>query len=182
MEKNLTLLKSLADAPLHEVRAWLGGLKPGEPVGGEPFNWEGFAIVMASRAREERSVEWAQLALRAYEGLAAASEGTWNTFLYSAMNLRAWMIREFGAREGDAVLDPEPMVAWFQRTATLSFEEAVRWCAVWPEDPHAVPLDMLRTLRAIKNALNVLTLLSEVGALGHHPELTAWLRLREKLP
>jgi hypothetical protein len=182
VEKNLTLLKSMVDAPLHELEAWFGGLRPAEPVGGEPFNWELFACVIASRAQHERSVECARMAVSVYEGLATALEGEWNTYLYSAMNLRAWMIRELGAREGDTVLDPERVVAWFQRTATLSFEEAVRWCAVWAADPESVPLDMLRTLRAIKSTLRVLDFVSEAGALGHHPELTAWLRLGPQLP
>ena len=99
--------------------------------------------------------------------------------MLSAMNLRASMICEFGSREGDDVLDPEIIVAWFQRVATMSIEEAARASS---EDLHTLPIETLRKLRDIKNALNVVSLISGTGVMRKHRELESWFQLRPRLP
>ncbi|PTL83827.1 hypothetical protein [Vitiosangium sp. GDMCC 1.1324] len=164
-----------------EVWAWLDRVTIGEPVEGEPFNWDGFAFTAAAQARRERSLLWANIALRVYEGL-VEREPDWaaESRTQSAMYLRAWMICELGVREGDTVLDPEVIVTWFRRTATLSFEEVVQW--VSPLDLLTTPIDMLRKLRSIKNALNVVRAICKSGVLQKHPELVGWLRIRRRLP
>ncbi|MDC0709221.1 hypothetical protein POL68_12180 [Stigmatella sp. ncwal1] len=175
-----TLLQTVLSWPLQQAAAWLDGLAIGEPVEGEYFNWELLAFTAAARAHEERSLLWARIALRVYGVLAErASARERHSFMLSAMNLRASMICEFGAREGDDVLDPESIVAWFQRFATMSIEEAAR---VSSEDLRTLPMEMLRKLRDIKNALNVVALLSETGVVQKHPELESWLQLRPRLP
>ncbi len=90
------------------------------------------------------------------------------------------MIREFGAREGDTVLDPEVIVAWFRQTATLSIEEVT--LLVSSLDLRTTPIDTLRKLRSIKYTLNVLRLIYKSGVLRKHPELIGWLRIRRRLP
>lgn len=100
--------------------------------------------------------------------------------MYSAMNLRAWMIRELGSRKGHAVLDPEPIASWFLQLTSVPIEEARQLSSV--EDLRTVPIEKLRQVRKIKNALNVLALISDSGILQRHPELEGWLQLRIHLP
>jgi hypothetical protein len=180
MGTKTTLLQTVLSWPLQQVAAWLDGRAIGEPVEGEYFNWELFAFTAAARAHEERSLLSARIALVVYGVLAErASSRESHSLMLSAMNLRASMIREFGSREGDDVLDSEIIVAWFQRIATMSIEDAAKASAV---DLRTLPMEMLRKLRDIKNALNVVALVSEMGGVQKHPELESWLQLRTRLP
>jgi hypothetical protein len=180
METKPTLLQTILSWPLPQVRAWLDGLAIGEPVGGEGFNWDGFAFTAASRAREERSLPWAHVALLVYGVLAERPPARdAHSILLSAMSLRAWMIREMGEREGDAVLDSEVIFAWFQGLATLPMEEAARLAS---EDWGGLSIETLLRLRRIKSALNVLSHIAETGVVRKHPELGGWLQLRSRLP
>ena len=171
--------------PLAEVKPWLDGLIIGGPVEGESFNWDVFAFTIAARARREQSPDWAHVALRIYDALTkqpplGASE---HSFMLSAMNLRAGLISELGEREGDPVLDSEPIVEWIQRLTTMSLEEASRWLALVEEDFRAVPVEKLRVLRRIKHGLTTLAhALPQTKAEQKHPELTPWLQLRTRLP
>jgi hypothetical protein len=181
MATKLTLLRTVLNWPLEQVASWLDGLAIGEPVGGEFFNWELFASTAAARAREERSLPWAHIALVVYGVLAErASADEKHSLMLSAMNLRGWLIVELGPREGDPVLDPETIVAWFQSLATMPIEEAAR--RVSSEDWRTMPIETLLKLRYIKSALNVVTLISGTGVVPRHPELENWLQLRPKLP
>ncbi|MCP3168151.1 hypothetical protein LZ199_35200 [Myxococcus sp. QH3KD-4-1] len=161
--------------------AWLDGLSIGEPVGGENFNWDGFAFTVAARAKTERSVPWAHLALLVYGVLAERPPGgDAHTFMLSAMSLRAWMIKELGARDGDAVLDPDTIFRWFQDLAVFPLEEAARIVAT--PDWRTIPIETLLKLRYIKSALNTLSHISDSGVVQKHPELAEWLQLRSRLP
>lgn len=180
MDTKTPLLQTVLSWPSQKIIAWLDGLAIGEPVEGEYFNWELLAFTAAARAHEERSIPWARIALLVYGVLAErTSHRERHSFLLSAMNLRALMIREFGAREGGDVLDPEIIVAWFQGIATLSIEEAARASS---QDLHLLPMEVLRELRDIKNALNVVSLIAGADAVRRHPELERWLQLRPALP
>ena len=180
MGAKTTLLRTIVSWPLQQVAAWLDGLAIGEPVEGEYFNWELLASTAAARAHEERSLSWAQIALMVYGVLAErASTRESHSLMLSAMNLRASMICEFGSREGDDVLDPEIIVRWFQRIATMSIEEAA---SASSEDLGTLPTETLRKLRDIKNALNVVALISDTGVVRTYPALENWLQLRPGLP
>lgn len=176
-----SLLRTVLRWPLEQVSSWLDGLVIGEPVGGEFFNWELFASTAAARAREERSLPWARIALMVYGVLVErASADEKHSLMLSAMNLRGWLIVEIGAREGDSILDPETIVAWFRRLATVPIEEAARLAS--SEDWRTIPIEMLLKLRYIKSALNVVSLISGAGGVRKHPELESWLQLRPRLP
>ncbi|WP_434347365.1 hypothetical protein ACN6A1_04060 [Myxococcus virescens] len=88
-----------------------------------------------------------------------------------------------GEREGDPVLDSEPIVAWIQRLTTMSLEEASRWMALAQEDFRAVPIEKLLVMRRLKNALNTLAhALPKTQVEQKHPELVPWLQFRTRLP
>jgi hypothetical protein len=181
MSTKSTLLRTVLRWPLEQVASWLDGLAIGEPVGGKFFNWELLASTAATRAREERSLPWARIALLVYGALAErASADERHSIMLSAMNLRGSLIVELGAREGDPVLDPEPIVAWFRSLATLAIEEAARLAS--SEDWRTIPIETLLKLRYMKSALNVISLISGTGVVQKHPELENWLQLRPRLP
>ncbi|WP_426754991.1 hypothetical protein [Myxococcus sp. Y35] len=97
------------------------------------------------------------------------------------MSLRAWMIAELGEREGDPVLDSEPIVAWARSLTTFSLEEASQWMA--REDLRAVPIEKLLAMRRLKHALNTLAhALHKTQVEQKHPELVPWLQFRDRLP
>lgn len=185
MNPTRDLFGDVLDWPLSKMNAWLDRLTIGGAVEGEPFNWDVFAFTIAMRAREERSPGWAHVALRVYEALAhrPPSGADAHSYRLSEMNLRAGLISELGEREGDPVLDSEPIVAWVQRLTTISLEEASRWLALVEEDFRAVPIEKLLVLRRIKHGLNTLAYaLPQTKAEQKHPELTPWLQLRTRLP
>ncbi|MCP3104935.1 hypothetical protein LZ198_39325 [Myxococcus sp. K15C18031901] len=155
------------------------GLAIGEAVDGEDFNWDALAYVAASNAREQRSLDWAILALGIYDALAKQSDDAYS-FMLSAMHLRTWMIRELGARTGDPVLDPEIIYAWFRSLATIPIDEAKR--VISTPDWRTLPTDVLLQLRYTKTALGMLSTLSQAGVALNHPELEDWFPLREHLP
>ncbi len=178
---NSGTLKIVLGLPLSKVDTWLDGRVIGEAVGGEPFNWDLFASVTASRAGNERNLSWAHIALHVYENLARRSSPELaSSFMFSAMNLRARMIMELGAREGDAILDPEFVAVWTLGFVTITLEEALRISSS-PEHWKDLPPDKLLQVRRIKNALNVIELISDSGVLKKHPELEGWLRIKDRL-
>lgn len=159
----------------------MDGLAIGEPVDGKFFNWELFATTAAARAREERSLPWAHIALTVYGVLAErAPADEKHSITLSAMNLRGWLIVELGPRRGDAVLDPETIVAWFSSLATVPIEDAARLAS--SENWRTLPIETLLQLRYIKSALNVVSLIAGTGVAQKHPALENWLQLRSKLP
>ncbi|HSP81460.1 MAG TPA: hypothetical protein VLQ93_23280, partial [Myxococcaceae bacterium] len=127
------------------------------------------------------SLPWAHIALMVYGVLAERAPDAYeaSSHMLSAMNLRAWMICELGSREGDAVLDPETIVAWFKSLVTMPIEEAARMSS---EDLRTIPIETIRKLRNLKYALNVVAAVSGTGVMQKHPELEGWLRLRRRLP
>ncbi|MFP2959304.1 hypothetical protein ACLEPN_16055 [Myxococcus sp. 1LA] len=168
--------------PLSKMNAWLDRLTIGGAVEGEPFNWDVFAFTIAMRAREERSPDWAHVALRIYDALVKRppTGADAHTFWLSAMSLRAWMIAELGEREGDPVLDSAPIVEWVQRLTTMSLAEAAQWVALG--DPRAIPIEKLRAMRRLKHALNTLAhALYKTQVEQKHPELVPWLQFRTRL-
>ncbi len=181
MATKITLLRTVLSWPLEQVASWLDGLAIGEPVGGEFFNWELLASTAATRAREERNLRWAHIALMVYGVLAErAPADERHSIMLSAMNLRGWLIVELGARKGDAVLDPETIMRWFRSLAIVPIEEAARLAS--SEDWRATPIETLLKLRYIKSALNVVSLISGTGVVQKHPELENWLQLKPRLP
>ncbi|MBU8895274.1 hypothetical protein DRW03_06875 [Corallococcus sp. H22C18031201] len=181
MDTTQDVLSAILTRSPEEVEAWLDGQSIGEDVDGSQFNWEVFAFTAAARAGDERSTAWARIALRIYAALAArAAPRIAHAYRFSAMNLRARMISELGVRDGDRVLDLQPLIDWFQRLATVSLDEATSLATT--SELRAISPTHLVTLRDLKNALNVLALLAISGEVPGHPELTGWLQLRPRLP
>lgn len=173
---------TVLDWPPQDVEAWLDTVAVGGLVDGARFNWEVFAFTTARYATETRSLSWARVSLRVYGALTGCSpEEPTDSLLYSAMNLRAWMIRELGPRAGDPVLDPEAIVDYARQAICESFEEAAGFNP--SRDLRVENIDKIRRLRKIKNALKPLEFIAETtDVLEKHPDLSRWLQLRSNLP
>ncbi|WP_224366308.1 HD domain-containing protein [Hyalangium versicolor] len=91
--------------------------------------------------------------------------------MLSVMNLRGWLIVELGPRDGNVVLDPETIVAWFWSLATMPIEEAASIVNPAFHQAAAAPTDPPVHLRPLPD--EVIQLLFEVGA---PPRLAAHLR------
>ena len=181
MSTHSDTLDAVLARPTSELEAWLDTASIGADVEGKPFNWQLFAFSVATQATDEKSTRKALVAVRTYERLADLETGSAAfSLMYSAMNLRAWMIRELGAQKAHALLDPEPIASWFSQTATLPIEEARHLASV--DDLRTIPVEKLRRLRQIKNVLNTLALIADSGILNDHPELGDWLQLKAQLP
>ncbi|MCE9668453.1 hypothetical protein LY474_11585 [Myxococcus stipitatus] len=173
-------MTTVLEWPSVDVEAWLQRHVIGEPVDGEFFNWEVFAFTLAARAGDAKDKVQARMALQVYETLANnAASSISRSYRFSAMNLRARMMGELGALAGDPILDPEVVVQWVHDCTRLSLDEATRLASM---DLRDLPIDTVRALRDIKNALTVLSHIEETPRVRDDVELQAWLRLRTRLP
>lgn len=122
---------------------------------------------------------WATISVRIYERLASEKEHG-ASFELSGMILRAWMIRRYGASAENSVRDLNTLVEWFRTSIPMPLasveHEATQLRARSVEDWQQ-HLEVLRTLRALKNRINVFREL-------HDPpdEIRPWLDLWHLLP
>lgn len=157
----------------------------------------------AVRARRERSLPWAEVAVEAMEIYARRHSGggrgdviVRNDAMLSAMRLRAWFISQMGSRGGDFVLDKEKVRRWIHDgldiTPQAAREEMSRIRTVMGRTKGTNGLRVLEPgseiegavshLRRIKNRLRVAQMLIDCGEIAAEPELHEWLEVFEELP
>jgi hypothetical protein len=165
-----------------EVLSWMATVEVGGEVDGAPFNWHGLAFTAASRAVKQHDLTWGRVAVLIYEELARrAHPADARSFRLSAMRVRAALINRFGDKPGDEVLDFDRIRLWFEQVPSMSVEDATRIIRS-ADSIVAIPIETLRRLREVKNALNVLHLISRTELWENYPDLDRWLRLRDDLP
>jgi hypothetical protein len=165
------------------AQRWLENAETNQASVPSDFNWHGFAEVAAMNARLESTMSdaeaWASISVRVYERL--ASEGKPGaSFELSAMNLRAWMIRRYGASDENPIRDLAKLVAWFRTRIPMPLPDVERETAqlrALPVERWSEQLDLLRTLRALKNRINVFRTLEDLP-----DEIRPWLDLWSLLP
>jgi hypothetical protein len=148
----------------------------------------------AGLARDQGSLEWAEVAVRAAELEARHHSGIEREdALLWAMQLRSWFISKLGSRTNHFILDKEIILLWAMEGVNLSVEAAKEKAASLgdrlaglkhstdPRDKQDV-LEDLRLLRRMKNRLNVVRVLADRGELPDDSPLYKWLELREQLP
>ena len=148
----------------------------------------------ASLARNQCSLDWADIAVRAAELEALTSnEIGREDSRQRAMQLRSWFISKMGSRSDHLVLDKEIILRWVSEGLTLSVQAAREKAARIGEDlarvkdssdPKVIQrvTEDLRQLRRIKHRLNVVKVLADRGELLSDPVLDEWLGTREELP
>ena len=148
----------------------------------------------APLAKHQRSLEWAEVAIRAAE---LASHGGSDTereeSLLNAMTLRSWFISQMGSRPAHLVLDKEIVIKWAMAALTLSIREVNdKAMSFWEnlkrakessnsDEMHQVAKDA-HQLRWIKHRLNIIKVLADCGELPRDSVFGDWLQLRESLP
>ena len=189
------LLKSLLQKDAIQVQAWLKTIWTGKEHISNNFNWHGLAEVAASRASDNLNLEWAKVAIYVYNFLAANQPNATGkeSFMSSAMTLRAYMISKLGATPGDEILDIEYLVNWFFNDLKISDKDALIKADAWKkmlasknkkdiQNKLDAELEEFRILRQIKSRLTLFKLLSESNKFTPDKEIADWLSIQDKLP
>lgn len=171
-----------------EVQAWLNRVWSGKEEVPEDFHWHGLAEGAASRANPFKgtpNLGWAVISAEVYKKLAYEIDpGSEESYLPSAMNLRASLIQKLGVVKEHPVLDPETIVRWFYDNLHISYEAAVERSAKWKESGPRSGLSMadVLELNRIKHRLSYIKRLVESGHLDPDEEIAKWLEIRDQLP
>ncbi len=181
-------LEALTTGSSADAHAWLLHAREGAVGVPADFNWHGFAFAAAANARTDAqnnhvasAERWATVALSVYGALAEKSANAFS-FVSSAMHLRVWFIRRFGAQTGHAIRDVCHLERWFDDGLGMSIEQATAAAnelRAMPIEHWRDRIDLVRELRQIKNRL------SAFCALEAHvvrPDIQRWLEIRDLLP
>jgi hypothetical protein len=175
--------------------AWLAYLRPFEE--GEPVAGLSMLVIFpfaASRAKEQESLEWAEVAVRAAEVEAGHSSGVEReNALFGAMQLRAWFISKRKSHPNHLVLDKETILHWATEGVTLSvpaakekaksfWENVARAGKSLRQEDREQVRDDAHELRRMKRRLNVVRVLADCDELPIDSPLFEWLEIREQLP
>jgi hypothetical protein len=187
-----SIMNSLKD---EGPEAWLAYLRPIEQ--GEQMTALSMLVVYpfaARRARDQGSLDWAEVAVRAAELEARNHSGVEREdALLWAMQLRSWFISKMGSRPNHLILDKDIILLWAMEGVNLSAGAAKEKAAPLgdrlaglknssnPKDKQDV-LEDLRLLRRMKNRLNVVKVLADCSELPSDSPLYKWLEIREQLP
>jgi hypothetical protein len=187
-----SIFNSLKDKGPEEWRAYLRPLEEGEPM--TALSMLVVYPYAAGLAREQISLDWADVAVRAAELEARNQSGVEREdALLWAMQLRSWFISKMGSRSNHLILDKEVILSWTMDGVNLSVQTAQEKAASLgerlaalknssnPEDKQHV-LEDLRLLRRLKHRLNVVKVLADCGELPSDSPLYKWLEIREQLP
>jgi hypothetical protein len=167
-----------------EIKAWLQSISANNSGLPQHFNWWlGLGEVAYSKAfqAELPNLEWAEVAITAYENVNRYSPNGCDSCMVSAMMLRARLISTLGTRPDDEILDSQVIIDWFLEKLPMLREEAENKIKLPLKELYdRYPKDMIE-LRKIKNRLNVLRVLYENG-FQFDEELIVWLNMQDKLP
>jgi hypothetical protein len=176
-------VQTLVTGDVATAQRWLEDAEANPSSVPSDFNWHGFAEVAATNAHVATTMNdaeaWASISVRVYDRLASAREHG-ASFELSAMHLMAAMIHRYGASAENPVRDLSKLLEWFRARATMSLanaEQEASQLRARPVEEWSQHIDLLRTLRALKNQINVFRTLAEVP-----DEIRPWLHLWPLLP
>lgn len=187
-----TIMNSLKDKG---PEVWLAYLRPFEE--GQPLTGLHMQVIFhytAPKAKEQDSLGWAEVAVRAAELEALNSNGpVRENAMVGAMRLRSWFIARMGSRASHYVLDKEIILRWAEEGLDLPIQTAEEKAAgIWRDsagmktssnpDKRQCVHDDLRQLRRIKRRLGVVKVLADCGELPNDSILYDWLEIRGQLP
>lgn len=187
-----SIMNSLKDKGPEAWRAYLRPFEEGQPLTG--LNMLVIFHYLAPLAKDQGSLDWAEVAVRAAELQGLSRSGTEREdALQWAMRLRSWFIAKMGSRPNHRVLDKDIILHWVMDGLDISVQTAKEKAAlIWkdvarvkgssnPEGMQGVH-DDLRRLRRIKHRLDVLKVLADCGELPNDSISNEWLEIREQLP
>ena len=177
--------------------AWRGYLHPFED--GKTIPGLSMLVIfhyVAPLAKEQGSLDWAEVAVRAVELEARMSSGIESeNARFWAMRLRSWFIAKMGSRSNHFVLDKEVILNWVMEGLKLSVQSAKEKISSHAElralakkssntdtEDRQRLRDDLSELFRIKHRLSVVKVLADCGELPSDSPLYKWLEIREQLP
>lgn len=177
MDTNKRVIEIL-ELPAAEALAWTNANLVEIRARTSSFNWHLLAESMATQANQEPNLDWGRAAIKIYECLASLSPDFGDSFLYSAMQLRANMIIRFGSTIDDPILCIGPMLDWFHHWTQITLPDAINASKNW----QTLPVAEIKALRKIKNCLTILKRLDNSGFLAAYPEIQKWIAIHDALP
>lgn len=180
-------LQAMIDKGPAWLDEYLRGFEAGAPA---PHSMIGIEAGALSRARTEKSLEWASIAVRAADLHALENGGEHKPAAqWRAMALRAWFISKMGSTPGDPILDRDVIVRWFRAETEFPLDIALEKSGRWKktklkELPENTPADVraeLIKLRHIKGRISILRTLADCGQLPDDADLKDWLAARDQL-
>ena len=196
------LLYSLLEQDSIQVINWLEHVLTKRQKVSESFNWLTLADASTFKARsissysQKERLGWAKIATLIYEFLAGTKLEVIadNSYIYSSMMLRIYMIKTCGDIPNDRILDGRFIENWFFKTLIFTHEEVLKKIELvnqflsgnLPElkndnENYTLLLNDLRKLRTLKQRLRIIEALSKVSKI-QDKRLWEWLSIRDKLP
>lgn len=143
------------------------------------FNWLGIAEMAETRAwMNESPMKWARVAIAVFERLARERSDLGGPFMVSSMRLRVGMIGRFGSMQGDDILDPDTILAWFLTNNKDSPKRVAEVVVDWKRRS----VEEILRLRRIKNQISVIMDLYATGSVTPTNEMLEWISIYESLP
>ena len=137
------------------------------------------------------SKSWAATSISIYEYLDKFSDNIFDSSMYSANNIRIKLIEHFGHIKGDYVCDVDNIYDWFFNSVTMNLMDVQQKTKNWDSiimdlpknsDEYIVAFENIRELRAIKNKLNVIESLYQLGYKSDKYDIEAWIQIKTDLP
>jgi hypothetical protein len=196
-------LNSLAQREPQEIKSLIDQFVSGENVFPENFNWLGLAELSGSMAREKAdlssfdlSCSWAEISICIYEILANLSTDLSEKFSFeeSSMFLRANLIKKFGSKENDFLLDQNQILNWFYRNLGFKtiqeFKEEIlianelksRLSSVELPEEIQKYINLVKKLRNIKRSLSIVKLIAESEKVVLTSEISQWILMWKNIP
>lgn len=148
------------------------------------FNWLGLAHGASTKtfADEIPNLQWAQVAMMAYEHLAREMPQSASTFVLSAMMLRAKLISELGVHSENPILNVEVVFEWLLGQLCEHQEYLDHFHGGVAIDLPSMRPNEIQALRSIKNSLKVAQVIQSSNQVKLPHEIEQWLGIWESLP
>ena len=137
------------------------------------------------------SKSWAATSISIYEYLDRSSDSLFDSSMESANYIRIKLIEHFGNLKGDYVCDVDNIYDWFFNSVTMKLNDVQQKTKKWDSiimdlpknsDEYIVAFENIRELRAIKNKLNVIESLYQLGYKSDKYDIEAWIQIKTDLP
>ena len=151
----------------------------------QDFNWLLLAEISSGNAffdkngkkNKDCDIEWLKVGVKVYAYLAdQEANDSWDSIRRDEMNLRASLVLNSSSeteREENLTL----IELWFDSSKELSLVDVKASLSSWEGD-----LDLMRTLRKIKNRLAVIGRLTSEGVKLKDQTIYEWMSIKDQLP
>lgn len=134
---------------------------------------------------------WAATSISIYEYLDKNSDSLFDSSMESANYIRIKLIEKFGNIKGDYVCDVDNIYDWFFNILTMTLKEVKQKSKGWDSNIVVLSRDSeeykhafnnIRELRTIKNKLNVIESIYQLGYKSDEYDIEQWIQIKNDLP